>query len=986
MKLSQLIRRPDRQYEGPVAWLFGRELIGSIKGILLYAAYGKKLDPRDWMDAAVFPHGDPEAAQRFWREPGLAPAGAKPADSGAEQQWDESRGEFWFDYIADSGDGGTATYSVAYLCASELYVTSRDEGALRSDPSVWTGATRPQDRALDTLPVGEFLLIGGDTSYHVSDYITLASRFQRPFAWAYEDLVRDLGHTAAAIRNRPLFGIPGNHDYYDQLDGFRRQFRRAVEAEPMYGPPAPADPARATPQLCIPGYVRSQVASYVALRLPFDWWLWGLDTEVGQIDKRQQKFFKGLCGAAVDGEISPPRKLIVATCAPTTVFGKFASANDEKAYDAIAQLGLPTPFCPRQEPDGSVTEPGDAQLEPGECRLDLSGDVHHYARYWGPSRPGAPARPGATRPAPSATSYASVVSGLGGAFHHPTRTFLDEVTEQTLYPNEVDSTEALPSRLLSIRHIARGGFIWLAGGVVAFVITFAANVPRSSREIINNFIWINQLGLVRDAAPVHPTTLNLPRDLSRRQSIGELLQAVNSEPVAPAYTTLVRPTDRWTPPPVATLSCSALDKERIEQLAAPAYFYWPCRVPWPGDYVFGLVLFLAAPPILVALTFSKRVFQGPAPGSTAEAGQRGRARVPVRPATADPEINAEPGPAIWLGTIAATLAIWTGLAWMKPYRDHITPFGSSAVTFWALVWMAAAVGLSLRYSEFLFKRSHGHDVKSWDWAPVWALPIAGLSGGGFGLWSYGKNNLPALLTSDIVFIVVFVGALAGLAALPFFAGGELLQTRSAWTRRFWALVIGLWHAFLQLAVPFVLVRRGSWLTWVAAGAVVLAFRRLGTSLMRGNRAIPLALVWVAYGAVLVTLPWWTAADWLPLASQLHIGPAGLTETTAWYGLLRALLAAIAGMIASCSLFGWYLAVCFMFNGHNNEVGGAGRIEEFKGFVRVCLRNDSLTVYVIAVNQPQRRGIDLRPKIVDVFTLRTKPADGGLRPKSSSVLA
>ena len=54
--------------------------------------------------------------------------------------------------------------------------------------------------------------------------------------------------------------------------------------------------------------------------------------------------------------------------------------------------------------------------------------------------------------------------------------------------------------------------------------------------------------------------------------------------------------------------------------------------------------------------------------------------------------------------------------------------------------------------------------------------------------------------------------------------------------------------------------------------------------------------------------------------------------------------------------GWYLAVCFMFNGHNNETGGAGRIEEFKGFVRVCLRKDSLTVYVIGVDRPQRKGI------------------------------
>ena len=43
-----------RVFEKPVAWLFGPQLIGGLKGILLYTAYGDKLDPRDWMTAKVF--------------------------------------------------------------------------------------------------------------------------------------------------------------------------------------------------------------------------------------------------------------------------------------------------------------------------------------------------------------------------------------------------------------------------------------------------------------------------------------------------------------------------------------------------------------------------------------------------------------------------------------------------------------------------------------------------------------------------------------------------------------------------------------------------------------------------------------------------------------------------------------------------------------------------------------------------------------------
>ena len=77
----------------PVAWLLGRDLIASLQGTLLYAAFGSKLDPREWMNAEIIPIED--AGQT---------------------------GECWFDYIADSGDGMKATYSIAYLCMSNLYV------------------------------------------------------------------------------------------------------------------------------------------------------------------------------------------------------------------------------------------------------------------------------------------------------------------------------------------------------------------------------------------------------------------------------------------------------------------------------------------------------------------------------------------------------------------------------------------------------------------------------------------------------------------------------------------------------------------------------------------------------------------------------------------------------------------------------------------------------------------------------------------------
>lgn len=183
-----------RIFQKPVAWLLGQQLLGGIKGMLLYTAYGDKLDPRDWMAPEKKDFATPEA---------------------------EAKGEFWFDYMSDVGDGTRAMYSTAYMALSNLWTnlpgtgTSLPDGAL---PDVSTTA----DGRTFKLPRGEFLFVGGDTAYHASEYLSLVERIQRPFNYAYEDLK---SHNLISDHDprRPIFGIPGNHDYYDQIDGFRRR-------------------------------------------------------------------------------------------------------------------------------------------------------------------------------------------------------------------------------------------------------------------------------------------------------------------------------------------------------------------------------------------------------------------------------------------------------------------------------------------------------------------------------------------------------------------------------------------------------------------------------------------------------------------------------------------------------------------------------------------------------------------------------------------
>ena len=41
-----------------------------------------------------------------------------------------------------------------------------------------------------------------------------------------------------------------------------------------------------------------------------------------------------------------------------------------------------------------------------------------------------------------------------------------------------------------------------------------------------------------------------------------------------------------------------------------------------------------------------------------------------------------------------------------------------------------------------------------------------------------------------------------------------------------------------------------------------------------------------------------------------------------------------------------------FNGHNNEVGGAARIERFKQFIRFKVEPNQITGYVITFDDPQ----------------------------------
>jgi hypothetical protein len=145
------------------------------------------------------------------------------------------------------------------------------------------------------------------------------------------------------------------------------------------------------------------------------------------------------------------------------------------------------------------------KLSEEKCRLDLSGNVHHYAMYWGPASDASDVS------APAASNYASVVAGLGGAFLHPSHTDVNEIEEQALYPSKEASRRAIAEEIFNPWNIWTGGYIWLLGFIIAAVVAFAATIPRSSQEAIHDVLSWSGFGLTeRQLAPTRLAVLPSP--------------------------------------------------------------------------------------------------------------------------------------------------------------------------------------------------------------------------------------------------------------------------------------------------------------------------------------------------------------------------------------------------------------------------------------------------------------------------------------------
>lgn len=233
---------------------------------------------------------------------------------------------YWFDFVADTGDGGNATYAVASTVLSDL--------AIDGEPP---------------LPRGQLLLFGGDLAYPSASPDDYRSRFVEMFEGA-----RHSADKREMVRGRQLTvaALAQNHDWMDSAATFCRYFLRGKAKPQFLGADIP------------------QEQTYFCVRLPGNWWVLALDFALGgDIDRDQYEQFESLVNGPGLKPLRPDGSL--------QRIGK-----DDKVI-----LIYPEPYWTR--PIGDGADPSwpwryqrlEGLIGSGRIKMRLAGDLHHYSRW-----------------------------------------------------------------------------------------------------------------------------------------------------------------------------------------------------------------------------------------------------------------------------------------------------------------------------------------------------------------------------------------------------------------------------------------------------------------------------------------------------------------------------------------------------------------------------------------------------------------------------
>ncbi|MEO8307567.1 MAG: hypothetical protein ABI616_05960 [Pseudomonadota bacterium] len=291
----------------------------------------------------------------------------------------EPASDFWLDYVADLGDGWNPTYAIADAISRE---------------------------SLHDTQAGRVLVMGGDQVYPYPSRDAYARRTESPYTAAFSQ--RD---------TKPdVFAIPGNHDWLDSLIAFSRLFCH--------------------PDRGFAGCRTRQTRSYFSVKLPRDWWLVGIDLQLGaDLDEPQVQYFRRM-----SQQMSAQANVILCVPEPQWIY-ELAYPK----YEAYAARTLE--FFER-----------DVLQRP--VRVKISGDLHFYKRH------------------ADASGAQQIICGGGGAFlaasHIPALAQLrNGFVEQVAYPSTKISKALVWGNLL---------FPWLnpkAGWLFAVVYGLSAWIASS---------------------------------------------------------------------------------------------------------------------------------------------------------------------------------------------------------------------------------------------------------------------------------------------------------------------------------------------------------------------------------------------------------------------------------------------------------------------------------------------------------------------------
>ncbi|MEW6208307.1 MAG: metallophosphoesterase [Acidobacteriota bacterium] len=235
-------------------------------------------------------------------------AALHPPDEEEQLVFDYSaRQEIWLDFIADMGDGFDSTYTMAWLLAQKKL--------------------RPEGMDSDT-ERGQILLLGGDEVYPTAKREEYNDRFTGPYQSALPRI--------DSSDPPDMFAIPGNHDWYDGLTSFLRLFCQERK---------------------IGEWRTHQNKSYFAIKLPHNWWIWGIDIQFeADIDMPQIEYFERVARE----HLREGHKIILVNAQPSWT----SVEENPTGYGNLDFFVRQTILSHR-----------------GRVPVMLTGDLHHYCRY-----------------------------------------------------------------------------------------------------------------------------------------------------------------------------------------------------------------------------------------------------------------------------------------------------------------------------------------------------------------------------------------------------------------------------------------------------------------------------------------------------------------------------------------------------------------------------------------------------------------------------